>query len=61
MSNKKIKSFKFFDEFLKALSKVAAKYKIPETTVVEATVEHFFKLPEDKQKEIISKYLTKNL
>lgn len=61
MQVKKLKGFKFFPEFIKRLAKAAQTFSIPETTVIESATEHFLNLPEDKQREIIKKYLTKNL
>lgn len=61
MQVKKLKGFKFFPEFIKQLAKTAQTFSIPETKVLESATEHFFDLPEDKQREIIKKYLTKNL
>lgn len=61
MSIKKLKGFKFFPEFITKLTKHAKKFNVPETTIVEASVETFFALSESQQKEILKKYLTKDL
>jgi len=61
MSNKKLKGFKFHLEFLDKLREIGEKFKQPDTTIVECALEHFFFLPESKQKELIKKFLTKNL
>ena len=61
MSNKKLKGFKFHLELLDQIRETGEKFKQPDTTIVESALEHFFSLPETKQKELIKKFLTKNL
>jgi len=60
-ANKKMRGYKFFPEVIEALRKLSIKYDQPETTIIEALLDMLFELPDSKQKEIIAKYLTKNL
>jgi len=61
MSNKKLKGFKFHLELLDQLRETGEKFNQSDTTIVEAALNHFFSLPESKQKELIKKFLTKGL
>lgn len=67
MSSKKVKIFKAFrldSEVVDSLKKLPEKDPLiftSETKIVEASLYHFINLPKPQQKEILSKYLTKDL
>lgn len=61
MSTKKLKGYYLQPELIKKIKVVCDKANLSESGFIEMSVEHFLSLPESKQRDLIVKFLTKNL
>lgn len=61
MSTTKVKGLHLSLDLIKFLGKFAKEIRFPESRVVEALLSHLKELPDSERKDLISKFLTKNL